>query len=164
MTVRILLCILILCCAGTGRVQAADYPSVRVAEPYLDLRTGPGRGYPVTQIVERGDWVEVMLRRTDWIKVRTEKGFEGWAHQNAMAQTLDPDGQPTEIPTVGEGDFVHRRWETGFKIGTFAGARTSDAYLGYYFTSNLSIEATLGEAFGSTVDFQFLNLSLTHQP
>ena len=68
MTVRILLSIIILCCAGIGHVQATEYPSVKVAEPYLDLHTGPGRGYPVTQIVERGDWVEVMVRRTDWIK------------------------------------------------------------------------------------------------
>lgn len=164
MTVRILLSILILCCAGIGHVQATEYPSVKVAEAFLDLRTGPGRGYPKTQIVERGDWVEVMVRRTDWIKVRTDKGFIGWAHQNDMAKTLDPDGEPTQIPTVGEGEFVHRRWETGFKLGTFSGARTTDAYLGYYFTDNLSLEATIGEAFGTSVDFQFLNLSLTHQP
>ena len=164
MTARILLSILILFCAGIGHVQATEYPSVEVAEPYLDLRTGPGRGYPKTQIVERGDWVEVILRRTDWIKVRTSKGFEGWAHQDDLARTLDPDGEPTQISTVGEGEFIHRRWEVGFKVGTFSGARTSDVYLGYYFTDNLSAEITTGEAFGTSVDFQFLNFSLTHQP
>ncbi|RLT97486.1 MAG: hypothetical protein D9N11_14640, partial [Ketobacter sp.] len=48
--------------------------------------------------------------------------------------------------------------------GTFSGARTSDVYLGYYFTDNLSAEVTAGQAFGTSVDFQFLNVSLTHQP
>jgi hypothetical protein len=164
MTVRILLSIVLICSVGIHPAQATEYPSVEVADAFLDLRTGPGRGYPKTQIVERGQWVEILLRRTDWVKVRTRKGFEGWAHQDDMAHTLDPDGEQTAISTVGEGDFIHRVWETGFKIGTFSGARTSDVYLGYYFTDNLSLETTIGEAFGTSVDFQFLNLSLTHQP
>ena len=164
MTVRFLLSIFLLCCVGLQQVHAAEYPSVQIAEPFIDIHTGPGRGYPKTQIVERGGWLEVLSRRTSWIKVRTTKGHEGWVNQNDMALTLDPDGEPTQISTVGEGDFAHRRWELGFKVGTFSGARTSDAYLGYYFTDNLSIEATMGEAYGTTVDFLFLNGSLTHQP
>ncbi|MVF13334.1 SH3 domain-containing protein [Ketobacter sp. MCCC 1A13808] len=164
MTVRILLIVLVFCSLSIRNVQATEYPSVKVAEPYLDLRTGPGRGYPVTQIVERGDWVEVMVRRTDWLKVRTAKGFTGWAHQNDIARTVSPDGEATQIATVSADDFAHRRWETGFKVGSFSGARTSDLYLGYYFTDNLSVEGTLGEAYGTSVDFNFLNISLTHQP
>ena len=39
--------------------------SVSVADPYLELRTGPGRGFPVVQVVERGETVEVETRRTD---------------------------------------------------------------------------------------------------
>lgn len=137
---------------------------MQVAEPYLDLRTGPGRGYPRTQIVERGGWVEVLSRRTDWLKVRTEKGLVGWAYQNDMAKTLNPDGEPSGIPLIGDGDFANRRWEIGFKLGSFDNATTSHAYLGYYLTQNLSVEGTAGQAFGSSVDFQLLNVSLTHQP
>lgn len=164
MTARFLLSILLICSMGSALVQAAEYPSVQIADPYVDIHTGPGRGYPKTQIVERGDWLEVIVRKTDWIKVRTRKGHEGWVHVDAMARTLDPDGEKTAIKTVGKGEFIHRRWETGFKAGTFSGARTTHAYLGYYFTDNLSIEGTVGNAFGTTVDFLFLNASLTHQP
>lgn len=164
MMARFLLSILLICSASISSVHGAEYPSVRVADPYVDIHTGPGRGYPKTQIVERGDWLEVIIRKTDWIKVRTRKGHEGWVNVEALARTLDPDGERTQIRTVGKGDFIHRVWETGFKVGTFSGARTSDAYLGYYFTDNLSIEGTIGNAFGTSVDFLFLNASLTHQP
>ena len=42
----------------------------RVVEPYIELHTGPGRGYPIFYIAERGESVTVLKQRTDWIKVR----------------------------------------------------------------------------------------------
>lgn len=164
MTVRILFTVLLLCSLSIQPVQATEFPSVKVAEPYLDLRTGPGRGYPVTQVAVRGEWVEVIARRTDWLRIRTERGHVGWAYQNDIAKTVDADGQPTRIATINEDDFANRRWETGFKVGSFSGARSGNIYLGYYFTENLSLEGTMGEAYGTTVDFQFYNLAITHQP
>src|SRR5688500_18034811 len=47
---------------------------VFVSEPYLELASGPGRGYPVFHVVERDESVDVLYRRTDWFKVRTERG------------------------------------------------------------------------------------------
>jgi len=50
---------------------ANDVVRAQVVEPYLELHTGPGRGYPVTQVIERGEQVDILLRKTDWFKVRT---------------------------------------------------------------------------------------------
>ena len=47
---------------------------VFISEPYLELSTGPGRGYPVFHVVERDASVDVLYRRTDWFKVRDERG------------------------------------------------------------------------------------------
>ena len=42
-----------------------DYqPSVVVTAPYLDLHTGPGRGYPVFHSVEEGEEIVIVRRRT----------------------------------------------------------------------------------------------------
>ena len=48
--------------------QAADdeYRQVSVADPYLEMHTGPGKGYPVFHVVDRGESVDIMMRRTDW--------------------------------------------------------------------------------------------------
>ena len=150
------------CCQGSALARV--YPSVEVTETYLNLRTGPGRGYPTTQIVEQGARLEILQRRAGWIKVKTEWGLEAWVQQQEMANTLDPSGESKHIRTVGEGEFAHRSWELGVKIGTFEQARTLGAYLAYFLTENLSLEGTFGEAYGVTVDFRFYNLSITHQP
>src|SRR5688572_28719502 len=57
---------------------------VFISEPYLELSTGPGRGYPVFHVVERDASVDVLFRRTDWFKVRDEQGVEGWARANDL--------------------------------------------------------------------------------
>src|SRR5690606_6955578 len=49
--------------------HAATYEVV-VEDPYLELHTGPGRGYPVFHIAERGEREELIRRRTAWYKVR----------------------------------------------------------------------------------------------
>ncbi len=46
----------------------------------------------MTHVVGRGDAVDVLKRRTDWFKVRSERGVEGWASQRDMAKTLLADG------------------------------------------------------------------------
>ena len=61
---------------------AKELRKVAVAEPYVELHTGPGRGYPVFYIAERGETVELLKQRTDWIKLRTARGVEGWAHNS----------------------------------------------------------------------------------
>ncbi|TLZ28485.1 MAG: SH3 domain-containing protein, partial [Gammaproteobacteria bacterium] len=56
---------------------AREYLQLFVAQPYLELHTGPGRGYPVFHVVPRDASVDVLFRRIDWFEVRTEHGVEG---------------------------------------------------------------------------------------
>ena len=63
-----------------------------VADPYLEMRTGPGRGYPIFHVVDRGEDVAVIMRRTDWFLVRASNGKEGWVRRAQMERTLQPDG------------------------------------------------------------------------
>ena len=46
-------------------------PTVEVSGPYIELHSGPGRGFPVFHTVERGGEVALLKRRTDWYRVRT---------------------------------------------------------------------------------------------
>ncbi|MEO0974882.1 MAG: SH3 domain-containing protein, partial [Pseudomonadota bacterium] len=65
-----------LACAGAWAKRA--HVMLTVADPYLELRTGPHSGYPVTQIADRGEEIEVLKRRTDWYKIRTARDYVGW--------------------------------------------------------------------------------------
>ena len=39
---------------------------IEVIDPFVEMRTGPGRGYPVFNSIEQGETVEVLKRKPDW--------------------------------------------------------------------------------------------------
>src|SRR4030088_3533886 len=69
-----------------------------IAEPYLAMHSGPGRGYPVVYVVGRDEMVTVLYSRTDWFKVRAPRGQEGWARRSELALTKLFSGGPARIP------------------------------------------------------------------
>ena len=99
---------LALLCSFVGRVGAADQnlQQAQVAEPYLELHTGPGRGYPVFHVVAEGEWVSIIKRRTDWFRVRTDRGLKGWVNREQLAQTLDGAGVPRSFRDIVRGHFA----------------------------------------------------------
>ena len=127
-----------------------DYePNVVVSDPYVEMRTGPGRGFPIFYVAGQGDEITILKRRTDWFKVRTERDKEGWVHIQDMQHTLDLDGSNIDFGELDQSDFTKRRWEMGFNGGDFGGASSLTAYVGYALTPNITfqIEGTqiLGE-------------------
>ena len=65
---------------------------LRVNAPFLEMHTGPGRGYPVFFVVERRQWITVELRRTDWYRVRADGGQVGWVPRQQLVATLTEAG------------------------------------------------------------------------
>ena len=148
-----------------GFAQAEDdYPRVQVTDPYLEMQTGAGSGYPIYHVVERGEWVQILKRKTEWFKVRSERGKEGWVRREQMEQTLTPAGTALDIPDVAEGDFVRRRWEVGISTGDFSGATIISAWSGYSFTRNLSMELSASHILGSYSSSIMGNVALLAHP
>lgn len=137
---------------------------VVVAAPYLEMHTGPGRGYPVFHVVDRGETISVLKRRTDWFRVRTGKGKEGWVRRAEMEQTLTPAGDQTRFAEANIGDFSKRRWEAGVLAGDFEGADMITAYAGYAMTANFSAELSVSQVFGNYSDSVVGRVSLLAQP
>jgi hypothetical protein len=144
-----------------GQAQE-QHPEVIIADPFIELHTGPGRGYPVFYVAERGETVAVLRRRTDWFQVRVPRGEEGWVPVEQMVRTLDVDGESFEIPGFSLDDYTERRWEAGFQYGDFGGANVISAYGGFGLTENLQIELWLSQALGRFSDSQMVNLNVTH--
>jgi hypothetical protein len=135
--------------AAHGWSLFEDYePAVVVSDPYLEMRTGPGRGYPVFYVAGQGDEVTILKRRTDWFKIRVQRRAEpskahdreGWVHITEMSHTLDLDGEAIDFGILGLDDFSRRRWEMGFNGGDFGGANSLTAYLGYALTPNITLQ------------------------
>ena len=137
---------------------------VVVAEPYLELHTGPGRAYPVFYVIDRGKAISVLKRRTDWFMVRTEKGKEGWVKRAEMQLTLTPEGEQTRFAEANFGDYSKRRWEAGVLAGDFKGGDVVTAYADYAMTANLSAELSISQVFGNYSDAITGSISLLAQP
>jgi hypothetical protein len=146
-------------------LQAAQsLERVQIADPYLELRTGPGRGYPVYYVADRGEWVEIIKRRTDWFKVRTENGKEGWASRSQMERTLTEAGVARTFRDVLLDDYLGRRLEFGFSAGRFEDDPMLVARVGYKLTDNLVAELVLSRVSGNFSSTRLIYGSLVSHP
>lgn len=155
--------ITLLLALATVNVVQADTPVSTVREAYIELRTQPGRGYPVFYVAERGQDIALLKRRTDWIKVRTPNGVEGWAHVDDIGLTADSDGELLGFRSPDLAAFTERRFEAGVLLGDYDGTDTLAGYASWHFTRNLSVEVEGSENFGAASDGRMVTLNLVHQ-
>jgi uncharacterized protein YgiM (DUF1202 family) len=151
--------------AGAPSASAARehlYMQVYVTEPYLELRTGPGRGYPVFHVVPREESVEILFRRTEWIKVRSEHGVEGWAAERDMLKTVLADGTPLTLSLGDRAGYTDHVFEAGVFAGEWGGASLVSAYTAFYFNSQLAAEGSIGQFLGRFSNGVVGDLGLTH--
>ena len=143
-----------------------EYQSVQVADPYIEMHTGPGRGFPIFHVVDRHEWVEIIKRKTDWFKVRTDHNKTGWVERSQMERTLTEAGSNKSFRDVLVSDYLRRRIEFGVSGGDFSGDPFITARLGYKFTENIMLEFSYGEVAGdfSSSDVYSLNLVSTPFP
>jgi hypothetical protein len=142
----------------------AEGPSVTVADPFLELRTGPGRGFPVFHVVERGETVRVDVRRTDWFQVADADGRQGWVHKAQMAETLLPAGVKLEFDDPAREDFGTHRREVGLLLGDYGGANVVTVYGAWAFNEHLAAELALSHILGNFSDGQYVTIGVTHVP
>lgn len=142
--------------------MAKEYVQLFVADAYLELHQGPGRGYAVTQVVPRGDAIDVLYRRTEWFRVRTARGIEGWAHQRDMLRTLQADGTAFTFNLGDRDGFTSHRWEMGVFAGDFGGATLVSGLVSRAFNSQLALELTASQFMGKASNGYALDLGLAH--
>jgi uncharacterized protein YgiM (DUF1202 family) len=147
----------------TVNARAADKPhTILIADPFIELHTGPGRGYPIFHVVERGREVKLVKRRTDWFEVRTDQGVEGWVAREQMIATLEQTGEPLDLQEPARENYMSRRWQGGVMAGDFGGASLISAFGGYAFSDNLSIELTFNHILGEFSNGASATLGLMH--
>lgn len=141
---------------------AGESQFVVVADPFIELHTGPGSGYPVTHIVERGERVEILKRRTQWFKLRGPRGTEGWAHRDQMERTLQPSGRPAEFPDAGRAEYRARTWSVGLLAGDFGGATAYTGFGTRRLSQHLSAELNASQILGNFSDGWAASVNIVH--
>jgi len=162
----VLLFSVLICTPFSSVLADKEFQRVKIVDPYVELHTGPGRGYPIFHVVKRHDWIDIMKRRTDWFKVRNDRGVEGWVSRKQMEQTLTVAGVPKSFRDVLYDDFLHRRVEFGISAGQFDSDPIVSARLAYKFTENIALEFQVSKVAGrlSSTDIYAVNLVSTPFP
>jgi uncharacterized protein YgiM (DUF1202 family) len=162
MRIRIFIALLVALVLVAPAYAKTPLLRLTVSDPYLELHTGPGRGFPVFHVVDRGAEVEVVRRRTDWFQLRTDRGIEGWVEERQLARTLTVDGAPPQVARPAWDDFTRRRWEMSVSLGDFDGASSISVTAGYRFSPNLSAELLAAHISGDFSDGWLAGARLLH--
>ena len=129
----------------------AGKQQVIIEDSYVDLHTGPGRGYPITYSVEQGQTVTIQGQRTGWVKVNTHRDVSGWARATDL------------LPLSTNSATFYNSWQVGLGLGDFEGARATSLIAGYRLSEHFTMEVFLTEALGDFSDSQIARVQLNHQ-
>ena len=163
------------CLAGAAALFTAAFTAARaaepatvarlqVAEPYLEMHTGPGRGYPVFFVVEKAQHVTIELRRTDWYRVRAEGGQVGWVQRKALETTLTAAGSSTTFRDLLLDDYLRRRVEFSGGWGRFRGEPMLRLGLQTRLADTVGAELVVGQVQGLFSGTDFWHVSIVSEP
>ena len=119
-----------------------------VAEPFLEIHTGPGSSYPVFYVAEKGETIELLKQRVDWYKVRLRNGKEGWANRRDIEKTLLASGHRKRFMERFYDGVIADKTELGWSAGTFAGDPALFVRVTYALVGRLAVEGNAGFASG----------------
>ena len=157
-------------CANTAIAIEEEEPLwLEVIDPYIEMHSGPGRGYPVFYVIEQGERVDIITRRPGWYEVRTQSGKTGWTTAAQIARTVQTTGEPADLPTVSYGDYLKNSWRVGLSTGQFSSGELQGSELfnfnaGYRPLSWLSVEVEAGKIFGTDIKGNYYGGNLSVEP
>ena len=143
-----------------AKAEPGSTERLQVTDPYIELRTGPGRGFPIFFVAQRNAWIEIELRHTDWFKVRTEGGKVGWVDRHQLETTLTAAGGTKTFRDVLLDDYLSRKVQLGAAWGHFKSEPMLKLWTSVRLSETLSVEGTVGQVQGvfSGTDFWHVNL------
>jgi hypothetical protein len=150
--------------AGGPARAADDGERLQVADAFIELHTGPGRGYPVFFVAARAEWVTIELRHTDWFRVHTEGGKVGWVERSQLEATLTEAGGKKTFRDVLVDDYLKRRFELGAAWGQFDAEPMLKIWSAYRYAESLGVELAVGQVQGTFSGTDFWHLNLTVEP
>lgn len=155
--------VLLIALAMSVGAFAAEAPRVTVADPFLELHSGPDAGYPVLQVIKRDEQIQILERKGDWFLVRSPRGKDGWAPRQQLERTLTAEG-PLRFTDVGAADFRGRRWELGLQAGNLEGARGIAGTGGFALTRKFTAELGISHIMGNYSTLWLANVSVLGAP
>ena len=142
---------------------SAEPVSVTVKDGFVNLHSGAGKGYPVVQVALKGEAMQLISRRTDWVKVAFKQQTL-WMARADLARLITSEQQVFDLVDRQEDAYQNRQLEAGLLFGDFNGSSLYQLSLGYQFSPYIQTELALGQANGAQADNLSAELSVYINP
>lgn len=149
--------------ADTATSASDEGIRVWVDKAFVDLHMGPGSGYPIKVSAIKGEQLQLLLTRGNWVQVLF-RGEKLWLDDENLAFVLNADKTPYQQNGDSLDRYRARNWDASFMYGDYNGASYYQVSAGYVFSSVVSTELSLGQASGSQADTQLVELSVLLTP
>ncbi len=146
------------------KIFAKKNMEVIIHRPFINMRTGPGRGYPIFHVAEKGEVILIKKRRTDWYKAITQNGEVGWVKRDELSGALTLDGAVLDFDAPGWEEYANRKFEFGLMVGDFSGAESFTSMFGWRFTPTMSTQLKYTNSFGDFSNSQLYSVNLVSHP
>lgn len=137
---------------------------VKVADPFIEMHTGPSVGYPIINVIEREGTITVLKRRTSWFLIQDDHQKEGWVHRSQLVKTLTLDDEKVELKDISRENYLDHNWEMSMIGGEFDSLPIITLAGSYAFTSNLSTEISFSQILGDFSSRKIIGLNITQHP
>ena len=147
-----------------------DSAELTVIDAFAEVRSGPGRGYPVFYAIEQGEMIQLLIRRADWYEIKSASGQIGWVTAKQISRTIQATGEPADLPSVSYGDYIKNSWWSGFSSGQFSSGEIVDSFElffingGYRFLTWLGAGIEFGRTYGSDSSGELYGANLYIEP
>lgn len=155
---------LLLCAPSVA--GAKSYAVVTVTDAYIELHTGPGRGFPIFHVIQRDEQVQVIKSKTDWFLVRaTDRNeTEGWVYRAQLLNTFTSPQVKAQFGHLAFKHFQDRTGDFGMMNGDFEGSTSITVHASYSLGRNFAVNANLVSAAGQFNNVQVLTAGLESIP
>jgi hypothetical protein len=147
-----------------GLSQPDNAVKLIVMDTFLEMHSGPGRGYPVIHTMEQSEPIHIIRRRGSWYQVSNRHHKSGWIQQEKLARTIAPSGLPAALPETQHGDYLAQQGRIGFSLGQQGNAETATLMAGFRLFSFMGVEFEYGQIFGNSIDGTSYGANLLLEP
>ena len=137
---------------------------LQITDPFIELHTGPGRGFPIFFVTPRAQWIKIEMRHTDWYKVRTQEDKVGWVQRKQLESTLTAAGEQKTFGDLLLNDYLGRRVQLGAAWGQFKAEPALKIWTSYRLSETLNLEASVGQVQGAFSGTDFWHINLQTEP
>jgi len=130
--------------------------------PLIEVYKGPGGGYPIIDTLEHGDKITIHRLKTQWLQISTYRLDKAWIAKDQLPKIIDKNGYPLYLPPTNQ-RFKAGDIEVSVLAGQIDGTEYITGGLGYYFSPQLSLEASLSHNFEGLLAGRITNVQLTQE-